>query len=119
MTATPLLTANGLAWELASGVRLGPVDLAVRRGECFVLVGPNGAGKTTLLRTLVGLLRPAAGEVLLTGLPQRALWIAADPPARPDSRGVLLDSSTDAVLPNGQTVDLTLRVCSLVRGPQS
>ena len=67
------LTATGLSWELRGGVRLGPVDLEVERGECFVLVGPNGAGKTTLLRTLAGLLRPTTGSVAWEGRPLAAL----------------------------------------------
>jgi iron complex transport system ATP-binding protein len=58
-----VLRARGLAWRLRGGVRLGPLDLDVWRGECFFLVGPNGAGKTTLLRTLAGLLRPSEGRI--------------------------------------------------------
>jgi manganese/zinc/iron transport system ATP- binding protein len=55
---------------------LWDVDLEVPRGVLMAIVGPNGAGKTTLLRTVLGLLRPAAGEVLVFGRPyaeQRAL----------------------------------------------
>ena len=45
------------------------VDLTIRAGERVALVGPNGPGKSTLLRTMTGLARPAAGEVLLDGTP--------------------------------------------------
>ena len=48
---------------------LWDVDLEVPRGVLMAIVGPNGAGKTTLLRTVLGLLRPAAGEVLVFGRP--------------------------------------------------
>jgi branched-chain amino acid transport system ATP-binding protein len=41
------------------------VSFSVGRGEIVSLIGSNGAGKTTILRTISGLLRPVAGEVLL------------------------------------------------------
>ncbi len=44
-------------------------DLTVYEGETFGLLGPNGAGKTTLLKTLLGLVRPTAGEGKILGRP--------------------------------------------------
>ena len=46
---------------------VGDVSLNVRRGEVVGLLGPNGAGKTTTFYMIVGLLRPAQGEILLEG----------------------------------------------------
>ena len=43
-------------------------ELALPRGEFFVLVGPSGSGKTTLLRIVAGLVRPDAGTVQLGGV---------------------------------------------------
>jgi ATP-binding cassette subfamily F protein 3 len=40
-------------------------DLVLKRGECAALIGPNGAGKTTFLKTLLGILPPQAGEVVM------------------------------------------------------
>jgi len=45
------------------------VSFALEPGECFGLLGPNGAGKTTTLRCILGLSRPHAGTIMLTGLP--------------------------------------------------
>ncbi len=45
------------------------VNLAVARGEIVALVGESGCGKTTLARTILGLERPAAGEVRYEGSP--------------------------------------------------
>ena len=41
------------------------VNLAMRRGESFVMVGPSGQGKSTLLKILSGLIAPTKGEVLI------------------------------------------------------
>ena len=43
------------------------MSLRVERGEVVTLLGSNGAGKSTTLRAISGLVRPAAGEILLDG----------------------------------------------------
>ena len=45
------------------------LNVALETGEVLALLGPNGGGKTTLLKTLLGLIRPKAGEVRLGGKP--------------------------------------------------
>jgi ABC-type branched-subunit amino acid transport system ATPase component len=49
------------------------VSLSVRKGERQVVVGPNGSGKSTLMKTVVGLLRPLSGQILLDGQDVTAL----------------------------------------------
>jgi branched-chain amino acid transport system ATP-binding protein len=39
----------------------------VARGEVLALLGRNGAGKSTTLKTIIGLVRPAAGEIRFEG----------------------------------------------------
>ena len=46
---------------------LESVNLQLRAGERVGLRGPNGSGKTTLLHLIVGLLRPAGGEIEVFG----------------------------------------------------
>ncbi|MGI8606027.1 MAG: metal ABC transporter ATP-binding protein [Gaiellaceae bacterium] len=46
---------------------LWDVDLTVPEGVLMAIVGPNGAGKTTLVKAILGLVRPAAGQVLVQG----------------------------------------------------
>ncbi len=45
------------------------LNVALSTGEVLALLGPNGGGKTTLLKTLLGLLKPKAGEVRLGDKP--------------------------------------------------
>ena len=49
------------------------LDLTVHRGEVLSIVGGSGSGKTVLLRQILGLERPAAGEVRIMGQPVQAL----------------------------------------------
>jgi len=44
------------------------VSLALEAGEVLCLLGPNGSGKTTLFKTLLGLLPPQGGQVLIDGM---------------------------------------------------
>ena len=52
------------------------VSFDIEPGEVFGYLGPNGAGKSTTLRTVLGLVRPDAGEVRVLG------QAASDPRAR-------------------------------------
>ena len=46
---------------------LNGISFALEKGEVCALIGPSGSGKSTVLRTLMGLTRPSAGEVVLDG----------------------------------------------------
>ncbi len=46
-------------------------DLRIGQRDRLGLTGPNGSGKTTLLQLVVGLLHPAAGEIVAFGKPRR------------------------------------------------
>ncbi|QGP93959.1 putative ABC transporter ATP-binding protein [Neomoorella glycerini] len=43
------------------------VSMEVESGEIMCLLGPNGSGKTTLFKTILGLIKPQAGEILFGG----------------------------------------------------
>ncbi len=43
------------------------VDLRCDPGEVHVIIGPTGCGKTTLIKSLLGLIRPERGRILLGG----------------------------------------------------
>ncbi len=48
---------------------LWDIDLHVPPGVIMAIVGPNGAGKTTLVKAVLGLIKPAAGQVLIFDKP--------------------------------------------------
>jgi manganese/zinc/iron transport system ATP- binding protein len=48
---------------------LWDVDMSVPSGTLMAIVGPNGAGKTTMIKSVLGLIKPAAGQVLIYGKP--------------------------------------------------
>ena len=44
------------------------VDLELKQGEIVGLLGPNGAGKTTCFYTIVGLIKPDNGKILINNI---------------------------------------------------
>jgi branched-chain amino acid transport system ATP-binding protein len=46
---------------------LSAVSLDVEEGQLVAVVGPNGAGKTTLFKTISGVVRPLAGQIVYKG----------------------------------------------------
>jgi manganese/zinc/iron transport system ATP- binding protein len=48
---------------------LWDLDLEVPEGVLMAIVGPNGAGKSTLIKTILGLIKPAAGKVRIYDRP--------------------------------------------------
>jgi iron complex transport system ATP-binding protein len=65
----PALLADGVTVEARGRAILRDVTFRLEHGERVALIGPNGAGKSTLMRVLAGILRPAAGRVLLDDRP--------------------------------------------------
>lgn len=67
--SAPPLVVEGLRKRYGEREVVAGVSFALAPGECYGLLGPNGAGKTTTLRLILGLTRPEAGRIELTGLP--------------------------------------------------
>jgi lipopolysaccharide export system ATP-binding protein len=85
---------------------LSDVSLSVGRGEVVGLLGPNGAGKTTCFYSIMGLVKPDSGRILLdgddiTGLPmyRRAiLGLGYLPQETSIFRGLNVEQNIGAVL---------------------
>ena len=63
-----IIEVKGLWTQFGANVVHRNIDLCVRRGEIMSLVGGSGSGKTTMLRQMLGLERPARGEVRVFGV---------------------------------------------------
>jgi len=78
--STPLLEVTALQVRYGSIPALRGVGLTVGANEAVALLGANGAGKSTLMKSIIGLVRPVAGRILLDGQPLGA--VRADRRAR-------------------------------------
>jgi manganese/zinc/iron transport system ATP- binding protein len=48
---------------------LWDIDFDVPEGKLIAVIGPNGAGKSTLIKTIMGLIEPVSGKILVYGKP--------------------------------------------------
>ncbi|WP_051363608.1 ABC transporter ATP-binding protein [Deinococcus murrayi] len=76
--AAPLLELRGVHTYYGQIHALKGIDMTVKEGEIVALIGGNGAGKTTTLRTISGMMKPRAGQVIyagqdVTGVPPHTL----------------------------------------------
>jgi ABC-type branched-subunit amino acid transport system ATPase component len=68
-SAAPLLTVRGIDAAYGKVRILHGVSLEIRAGEIVSIIGPNGAGKSTVLKAVMGILKPAEGEISFGGEP--------------------------------------------------
>lgn len=71
MTDTlPTIVATDVMVRYANGhTALHDVNFALRGGATCALVGVNGSGKSTLFKSIMGLIKPQSGQILLCGMP--------------------------------------------------
>ncbi len=93
-----MLQVSGLQAAYGDSQILFGVDLVVEAGEVVTLLGRNGMGKTTTIKSIMGLLRPRAGEVRFDGVA-----LAGKPPHAIAQRGI-------GLVPEGRQVFPTLSV---------
>ena len=73
--AEPHIEVRNLTMAFGPHVVQQDLDFRIGRGEIFVIMGDSGCGKSTLMRHMIGLNRPAMGDVLYDGEP---LWEGDD-----------------------------------------
>jgi phospholipid/cholesterol/gamma-HCH transport system ATP-binding protein len=64
-----VISIQGITKRFGSHTVLQDITFDVPRGETTAVLGPSGTGKSVLLHTIIGLLRPEAGQVYIDGDP--------------------------------------------------
>ena len=107
--AEPIIHIAGLRTQFGPHVIHDNLELVVERGEVIGIVGGSGTGKSVLLRTVVGLLKPAAGRIEVFGSDVASL---SDPEVRDMQRrwGLLFqDGALFSSLTVAQNIDVPLK----------
>lgn len=63
-----MLTINHLTKKYGEKIAVDDLSISIKPGEIYGFIGHNGAGKTTTLKSIVGILKYDAGEILIDGL---------------------------------------------------
>lgn len=65
----PIIEMRNIEKHFGSVIALAGVSVDVFPGECHCLLGDNGAGKSTFIKTMSGVHKPTAGEIMFEGKP--------------------------------------------------
>jgi phospholipid/cholesterol/gamma-HCH transport system ATP-binding protein len=64
----PLLEARDVSVRFDRQEVLSHIQLTIQRGQTIAIIGESGCGKTVFMKTLIGLVRPTSGQILLEGI---------------------------------------------------
>ena len=59
----PVIRVRGLTVDFGGPTVLEDLNVDIKRGEILAIVGASGTGKSVLMRSILGLVRPQAGEI--------------------------------------------------------
>jgi branched-chain amino acid transport system ATP-binding protein len=107
----PLLVVRAVDAYYGDFQALFGVSLRVNAGEVVAVIGANGAGKSTLLKSIAGLMRPKAGDIIFDGEP-----IGAAPAFAVVKRGIALVPEGRRLFPS-LTVEENLLIGGQSRRP--
>ncbi|MVT09567.1 ABC transporter ATP-binding protein [Chitinophaga tropicalis] len=62
-----MITVDAVSKSFGKLKALDNISITCRSGECIALTGPNGSGKTTLIKSILGMIVPDSGKILVNG----------------------------------------------------
>ncbi|MEO8430485.1 MAG: ABC transporter ATP-binding protein [Acidobacteriota bacterium] len=101
--APALLEARRLEASYGPNAALRGLDAAIPAGEIVAVLGENGSGKSTLLKVISRIVPPAAGEILLDGVPIGSL------PRRETARRIAYVPQSAELVFSIRSLDLVLQ----------
>jgi ABC-type branched-subunit amino acid transport system ATPase component len=114
---TPILEVRGLTKRFGGLTAVKNLNFDLREGEIFGLIGPNGSGKSTAMKSIMGIERPTAGDVVfqgenVAGLPAHKIarkgFGMVFQHSRPLNRQTVLENIMVALLPDSLFIDKAL-----------
>lgn len=109
----PLLAVHDVRSGYGETEILHGVSMQVEPQEIVTIIGPNGAGKSTLIKTVIGILKPTAGQILFNGSE-----ITGSRPERLALRGIAYVPQLSNIFPT-LTVYENLEMGAIVRRPSA
>lgn len=105
-----MIELKGLQKHFGRLTVLDDVDLEIPSGQATGIVGPNGSGKTTAIKSILGLVKPNEGKVLIDGELVNDRW---------QYRDKIGYMPQVARYPENMTVEELFRFIKNIRGGQS
>jgi Cu-processing system ATP-binding protein len=63
-----MISVNSISKKFGKQEVLKDFTLSFDKGNSYAIMGPNGSGKTTLIKSILGMVIPTAGEILVKGI---------------------------------------------------
>lgn len=108
-SSAPVIQIRGVRTQFGPQVIHDGLDLDVLPGEVIGVVGGSGTGKSVLLRTIVGLQRPAGGDIRLLGEDVLALDDAAKQALRTRTGVLFQDGALFSSLTVAENIQVPMR----------
>ncbi|MEO8147241.1 MAG: ABC transporter ATP-binding protein [Bacteroidia bacterium] len=70
-----MIKIENLSKKFGRLTALNEVNLSIAQGGCIALIGPNASGKTTLIKSILGLVIPDSGKILVKNKPVKGEWL--------------------------------------------